>query len=338
MMIERGSVVIETVESPALQGNPHGDPAQRTIPVYLPPSYARDQSRHYPTIYWLPGYTGTGLGALSYDPWSPSVPEAMDRAIADGATEAIVVLVDGFTRFGGSQYLNSAANGRYEDYVVEDLVGYVDAHFRTLPAVASRGIAGKSSGGYGALVLAMRHPELFGAVSSHSGDAYFELCYKPDFPKLLNLATRYRHDVDALLTAFLALEKKTGDWLAGVSVAAMAMAYSPNPERPPYYYDLPFDCYSGEHDAAVWARWQAWDPVNLVASHAEALRALRLLFFECGTRDEYHLQYGARILARRLDGLGIPYRHEEFDDTHSRTSYRYPAGLRRLALALEGDR
>ena len=88
----------------------------------------------------------------------------------------------------------------------------------------------------------------------------------------------------------------------------------------------------------VWERWQAWDPVNLVASHAEALRALRLFFFECGTRDEYHLQYGARILARRLDALGIPYRHEEFDDTHARTSYRYPAGLRRLALALESDR
>ena len=88
--------------------------------MYLPSFVRRDQSRHYPTIYWLPGYTGTGLGALSYDPWSPSIPEAMDRAIAEGAPEAVVVLVDGFTRFGGSQYLNSPANGRYEDYVVED--------------------------------------------------------------------------------------------------------------------------------------------------------------------------------------------------------------------------
>ena len=105
-MSERGSIVVEIVDSPALRGNPQGDPAQRSIPVYLPPSYARDRGRHYPTIYWLPGYTGTGLGALCYDPWSPSIPEAMDRAIADGAPEAIVVCVDGFTRFGGSQFLN----------------------------------------------------------------------------------------------------------------------------------------------------------------------------------------------------------------------------------------
>jgi enterochelin esterase family protein len=337
-MSERGSIVVETIDSPALRGNRQGDPAQRATPVYLPPSYGRDQMRRYPTIYWLPGFTGTGLGALSYDPWLPSIPESMDRAIADGAPEAIVVIVDGFTRFGGSQYLNSAANGQYEDYVVEDVVGQVDARFRTVPRPEARGIAGKSSGGYGAFVLAMRHPETFGAVSSHSGDAYFELCYKSDFPKLLNAAARHGHDVDAFLSAFLALEKKTGDAVAAASIAAMAMAYSPNPNRPPYFYDLPFDSYTGELDPTVWERWQLWDPVNLVAHYADALRSLRILFFECGTRDEYQLQYGARILARRLDALRVPYRHEEFDDTHSRTNYRYPAGLARLSHALAGER
>ena len=338
-MSERGTVVVDAVDSRALRGNLHGDPAERATPVYLPPSYERSGSRRYPTIYWLPGFTGTGLGALNHDPWSPSLPEAMDRAIAAGAPEALLVLVDGFTRFGGSQYLNSAANGRYEDYVVEDVVAHVDARYRTLPRPAARGIAGKSSGGYGALVLGMRHPETFAAISAHSADCYFELCYKPDFPKLLNAASRHgRHgDVDAFLTAFLALEKKTGDAIAAVNVAAMAMAYSPNLRRPPYYYDLPFDSYTGELDPAVWGRWLAWDPVNLVAQHAAALRALRLLFFECGTRDEYHLQYGARILARRLDTLGVRYLHEEFDDSHPRTNYRYPAALGRLAAALAAD-
>jgi enterochelin esterase family protein len=114
----------------------------------------------------------------------------------------------------------------------------------------------------------------------------------------------------------------------------MALAYSPNLQRPPYYFDLPFDPYTGELNAAVWERWLAWDPVTLVGHHAAALQGLRLLFFEAGTRDEYQLQYGARILARRLDRLGVRYLHEEFDDSHSRTHYRYPAALARLATAL----
>jgi enterochelin esterase family protein len=335
-MAERGTVVVERLAGPALVGNPHGDPAVRSIPVYLPPSYAADQSRHFPVIYWLPGFTGTGLGAISYEPWSPSLPEAMDRAIADGAPEVILAMADGFTRFGGSQYLNSPANGRYEDFVLDDLVAYVDAHFRTLPRPESRGLAGKSSGGYGALVLGMRHPERFAAVSAHSADCYFELCYKPDFPKLLAAAARYG-SVDDFLTAFLALEKKTGEAVGAVNVAAMAMAYSPNPDRPPYWFDLPFDAYTGELIDAVWQRWLAWDPVNLVGAHADVLRSLRLLFFECGSRDEYHLQYGARILAQRLERLGVAHLHEEFKDGHSRTSYRYPRALGRLASALVSD-
>jgi enterochelin esterase family protein len=332
-MPPRGTVIIDTIESPALAGNPHGDPAARPLPVYLPPSYETAPSRRYPVIYWLPGFAGTALGALNHDPWLPSLPEAMDRALAAGAPEALLVVVDGFTRFGGSQYLNSPANGRYEDYVVHDVVAHVDARYRTLPEPAARGLAGKSSGGYGALVLGMRHPDVFGAISAHSPDAYFELCYRPEFPKLLRAAARFG-GVDAFLTAFLALEKKPGDLLAPLSLAAMAMAYSPNPARPPYYYDLPFDPATGELDAAVWARWLAWDPVHLVAQYADALRRLRLLEFECGARDEYQLQYGARILARRLDALGVRYRYEEFDDSHTRTNYRYPAALARLARAL----
>jgi S-formylglutathione hydrolase FrmB len=327
------TIVVDTVDSPALRDNPHDDPARRPLPVYLPPSYEAAPDRRYPVIYWLPGFAGTALGALNLEPWTPSLPEAMDRALALGAPEAILVVVDGFTRFGGSQYLNSPANGRYEDYVVRDVVTHVDGRYRTQAQSAARGIAGKSSGGYAALVLVMRHPEAFGAISAHSPDCYFELCYKPDFPKLLRAIGRYG-SAEAVLDAFLALEKKPGELFGALNVAAMAMAYSPNLQRPPYYFELPFDAYTGELDSAVWDRWLAWDPVTLVEQHAAALRDLRLLFFEAGTRDEYQLQYGARILARRLDALGVRYLHEEFDDSHSRTHYRYPAALARLASAL----
>ena len=332
-MMLRGSVIMDTVDSAALRDNPHGDPARRPLPVYLPPSYDAAPEQRYPVIYWLPGFAGTALGALNHDPWAPSLPETMDRALALGAPETILVAVDGFTRFGGSQYLNSPANGRYEDYVVRDVVAHVDARYRTLAQAASRGIAGKSSGGYAALVLGMRHAAVFGAISAHSPDCYFELCYKPDFPKLLRAIGRHG-SAEAVLEAFLALEKKPGELFGALSVAAMAMAYSPNSQRPPYYFDLPFHPYTGELEAAVWERWLAWDPVSLVGQHAAALRELRVLFFEAGTRDEYQLQYGARILARRLDALGVRYLHEEFDDSHSRTHYRYPAALARLAGAL----
>ena len=336
-MAAQGRIVVDRVTSRALEGNPHGDPASRALVVWLPPDYDADPGRRYPTIYWLPGYTGTALGAINFDPWLPSVADAMQRACRDGAPPAILAVVDGFTRFGGAQYLNSPANGQYEDYVVRDVIGHVDATYRTVAAARGRALAGKSSGGYGALVLGMRHPAVFGAVSAHSPDCYFELCYKHDFPKLLAVIARHGGTVEAVLNRFLELEKKPGELVAAVSIAAMAMAYSPNPARAPYRFDLPFDAYTGELDEAVWARWLAWDPVNLVAAHAEALRDLRLLHFECGTRDEYQLQYGARVLARRLRALDVPHAHQEFDDGHSRTSYRYTAALGALAAALAAE-
>ena len=197
-MLARGSVIVDMVDSPALRDNPHGDPAQRPLPG-LPAAQLRRRARPpLPGDLLAPGFAGTALGALNHDPWAPSLPEAMDQALALGGPEAILVAVDGFTRFGGSQYLNSPANGRYEDYVVRDVVAHVDARYRTLPEAAARGIAGKSSGGYAALVLGMRHPETFGGISAHSADCYFEACYKPDFPKLLRAIGRHG-SVEAVL-------------------------------------------------------------------------------------------------------------------------------------------
>lgn len=327
-----GQVQIEHVESVALSGNPLGDPAARYTPVYLPPGYAVHSERRYPTIYWLHGFTGTAISGVSWRPWEPSLPEMMDRAVAQTGREAILVLVDGFTRFGGSQYVNSSYNGRYEDYVVQDVVAYVDAHFRTIPEPAGRGITGKSSGGYGALVLGMRHPDVFGALASVSGDAYFELCYKADFPKLLGQIARYG-SLRAFLDAFLAIPKKSGEAVAAVNIAAMAMAYSPNPASPDGV-DLPFDTYSGELDQAVWARWEAADPVHMAEQYAENLRRLSLVYFECGTRDECHLHYGARVLHRRLERLGVPHEHAEFEDGHMGINYRYDVALGKLLNVL----
>ncbi len=329
-----GRVVIEQIESRALTGNPLGDPHVRQVPVYLPPGYDEGTAA-YPTIYWLHGFTGTGLSGITPNPWIPSLPVCMDRVIAAGAPPAILVMVDGFTKFGGSQYLNSEATGRYEDFVVNEIVSCIDRKFSTLASPAQRGINGKSSGGYGALVLAMRHPDVFGAVASHSGDMYFEACYKPDFWKFCNIVAKHG-GVEAFLRAFLQMPKKTSEALTAINIAAMAMAYSPNPHRRSLGFDLLFDPHTGELDDAVWARWLAWDPVHMAARHADALRALRSIYFESGSRDQFNLHLGARLLHRRLEAMGIRHEYQEFDDDHTSVNYRYVESLRRLCEALGG--
>lgn len=333
-MSRAGRLVIEQVESRALARNRQGDPNIRQIPVYLPPGYDGGAAA-FPTIYWLHGFTGTAMAAVNANPWVPSLPECMDRVIAGGAPPAILVMVDGFTRFGGSQYLNSEANGLYEDFVVEEIVAHIDRRYRTLADPAHRGINGKSSGGYGALVLAMRHPDVFGGVASHSGDAYFEACYKPDFWKFCNIVAKYG-GVEGFLRAFLEMPKKTPDAITAVNIAAMAMAYSPNPQRPPFHFDLPFDPHTGGIDETVWARWLAWDPVHMAARYVEHLRRLRLIYIECGWRDQFNLHFGARQLHRRLDALRIRHEYQEFDDDHTSVNYRYVQSLRRLCEALAG--
>ena len=330
-MATRGTVVVEEFRSAVLEGNPLRDPAIREIPVYLPPAYERDRDRRFAVIYWLHGFGGIGLSAISRALWVPNLPELMDRVITGGAPEAILVMPDGATRYGGSQYINSPATGQYEDYVTKELVSYMDRTYRTKADAGHRGVVGKSSGGYGALVLAMRHPDVFRAVASHSGDMYFEAGYKPFFWKAL--ATINKHgSLREFLQAFEAMPKKSRDAVdALMLLVAMAQAYSANPDGT---YELPVDLHTGEMRDAVWTRWLAWDPVYMVERYAAALRQMKLIYIECGAKDEWNLQFGARVLHQRLQVLGIPHEHQEFDDDHSQINYRYVESLRRLATVL----
>ena len=330
-MASGGTVVIERFESDALRANPLGDPYIREVPVYLPPGYESERARRYPVIYWLHGFTGIGLSSIARSLWTPTLPELMDRVIAAGAPPAILVMPDGSTRYGGSQYINSPATGRYEDHIVQDLVPYIDRTYRTSPGPEHRGVVGKSSGGYGAVVLAMRNPGVFRGVASHSGDMYFEACYKPFFWKALNVINRH-HDIDGFLRAFAAMPKKARDAAdALTTLVAMGQAYSGNPDGS---FDLPLDLTTGEMRDGVWARWLAWDPVFMAERYAGALRQMRVLYIECGTKDEWNLHYGARLFHRRLEALGVPHEHVEFDDDHGNIQYRYVESLRRLAEGL----
>jgi S-formylglutathione hydrolase FrmB len=329
-------VVVETVESRALAANALGDSGTRRVAVWLPPSYATAPARRYPVIYWLAGFSGTGEALFHDRPWQPGLGARLDRLVDGGQMgEVIVVAPDGFSRWGGGQYLDSPVHGGYETHLVSELLPEIDRRFRTRPARQARAIGGASSGGFGALVLAMRHPDAFAAVASHAGDCHFDLSILPDVPAAFRTLRRHG-GVDGFLAHFDAAVVKRADDFATIMMLAYAGAYSPDAARP-RGIALPFDLETGALDEAVWRRWKAWDPIELCASHAPALRALALVYLDAGRRDEHALDLGARVLAARLRALDVPVVHEEFDDGHRGTSYRFEVSLPRLAAALGAE-
>ncbi len=331
--MEHGQVLLERFESRVLEGNPAGDPHVRTVPVYLPPAYASEPGRRFPVIFVLAGFAGRGRTLLNDDPWSPALDLRMDRLIAAGAPPAILVLPDCFTRFGGSQYLDSTATGSYATHLAEELIPWADARFRTLGGAAHRGVAGRSSGGFGALRLAMDRPGLFAAVACHSGDLYFDYCYRGDVPGFCS-RVQQAGGIEAWLRGFEERRHRSSEDFATLNILGMAAAYSPRPGAP-LGVDLPCDLETGAFRPEVWERWLAHDPLARLETAAEGLRTLRMLHLDCGTRDEFHLQHGARMFSRRLDRLGIAHVYEEFDDGHRDIAYRYDVSLPRMAAALE---
>lgn len=331
-------VLRHRLTSRVLDGNPLGDPIARDLFVYVPPGYDPASAQRWPAVLAIVGYTGTGGSLFNVDPLTEPLHDRLDRLIAAGACPPVIIAApDCFTRVGGNQYINSAGTGRYEDYLVDEIIPFVDANYRTLPR-GQWGVFGKSSGGYGSIVLGMRRPEVFCAIADHSGDANFELCYTPDFPGALD-AFREAGGPAAWLERYWADPNHRRErFHKPLNIVGMATHYSPNPEAPAAHLrvDWPFDLETGEHRPAVWARWRAWDPVHMVDGHADQLRKLRAIYIDCGTRDEFALHWGARALVQKIRAHGISVRHEEFDDGHMNIPYRYGVSLPLLAGAILG--
>jgi S-formylglutathione hydrolase FrmB len=324
------------IDSQALTGNPLGDPHVRPLFVATTPAYATEPSRRFPTIYIIQGLTGMVEAWLNRKPFQPNVPELIDALFAVPATPpAIVVYVDAFTALGGSQFVDSPAIGRYHSYLCDEVVAFVDARYRTLPDAAHRGIAGKSSGGYGAMITPMLRPDLFGGLATHAGDALFEHGYWPDVREAVRaLRDEYAGSYDAFWTDFRARpgRPKPSDG-ALLNVWTMAACYSADADGT---VQLPFDA-EGRIRHAIWDRWLAWDPVRMAASHADALRGLRAIWIDAGRSDEFYLDLGAAAFAAELRALGIgePTLHVElFDGTHGNLEWRYPLAIRFLAERL----
>ena len=328
----RGTLDRIVVESERLAGNPLGDPAQRPLWVYRAPGVA---DAGVPTVYVIQGYLGQVDSWANRTPFEPSMLERLDAMFASGeCPPALVVFVDAWTSYGGSQFLNSSSTGPYMDYLCDEIVPFVEQRYPALPGPEHRGLTGKSSGGYGAMVVPMVRPDVFGALASHAGDALFECCYQPNFPALARtLRDDFEGSWDVMWERFQASERFDMDRFENFDLYGYAAAYSPDPQRPGKAL-LPFEIATGRLIDDVWAQWLEWDPVRMAPRHADALRSLRHVYLDAGKEDEWYLDLGAQAFSAELDKLGVEHTLELFKGKHGGLTYRYPGAIRELVLAL----
>jgi enterochelin esterase-like enzyme len=329
-----GAVDELVVESELLAGNPLGDPSRRPLLVYRSPGVVRG-AEAVPAVYVIQGFTGQVDRWLSREAFEPTIFERLDAMYAQGTcAEGIVVFVDAWTSRGGSQFLNSSGTGRYLDYLCDEVVPFVDGRYPTRGSAAHRGLAGKSSGGYGAMVVPMLRPDVFGALASHAGDALFECSLLPQFPEVVRTVRAHGGQLANVWQAMR--QAPSFDWSrfgSAFEIYGYACAYTPDPERPGEGL-LPFDLRTGRLDEELWARWLARDPVRMVSAHAAALRGMRRILLEAGRSDEAFLDLGAQAVAAELDRVGAQYTLELFEGRHGGIGWRYPGAIRELMNAL----
>jgi S-formylglutathione hydrolase len=270
---QTGSVERVKVHGKLLEGNLSGDSPDRNVTVYLPPGYPSAKGKRYPVLYVLHGYTDNDekwMGLVKH--WI-SLPAVIDKALAGKeAGEMIVVMPDGFTRFHGSMYSNSVVTGDWEDFIAHELVAYVDGHYRTLPTAASRGLAGHSMGGYGALRIGMKHPEVFSAVYLLSPcclaapDPQRDAAFLPDAARVTE-----------------ASQIDSAEFMPRIMLASAA-AWSPNPGKPPLYLDLPWK--DGQWQPDIAKKWAANAPLETIDQYVSNLKRLKGLGFDAGDQDQ----------------------------------------------------
>jgi poly(3-hydroxybutyrate) depolymerase len=324
-----GSLNEEVIVSELLRGNPLGDPHERPLWVYTPPGYEAEAERRYPAVYVIQGFTGNVAMWRNRAPFRQPFTETADAVFATGqAPPAIVVYADAWTQYGGSQFVDSPATGRYHSYLCDEIVPWVDSHYRTIADRDHRAITGKSSGGFGAMITPMLRPDLFGALATHAGDALYEQVYLRDFGSAVRALRGYDGDIwkwwDDFRSRVAFTSPADGPLLGLLGAAA---AFSPNDDGT---IELPFDPRTGVVRPEVWQRWLDRDPVRMAPRHADALRSMRAIWIDAGTRDDYFLDVGAEAFRAELRAIGVPdeaIRFELFEASHASIDYRYPMSL-----------
>jgi len=297
-----GKVERITVHGDALVGNLAGDSPDRLVSVYLPPSYVASRGRRYPVLYLLHGFTDSddhwfGLSG----PHFVNVPTAANQVFASGSREFIIVMPNAYTRYQGSMYSNSAVTGDWEAFVAQDLVSFIDRHYRTLARRASRGLAGHSMGGYGTLRIGMKFPAVFSSLYSMNPCCLGANLQPPI--QAVELAAKVQTAEDLQQAAFLTK-----------AMVASAAAWSPNPRNPPRYFDLPVK--DGAVVPDVVARWAANAPLAMIHQYIPSLRKYVAIAIEAGDQDLGDITATVRTLDQILRDNGIAHDFEIYEGDH----------------------
>jgi len=314
------------IESDVLKDNPLKDPNVRKVYILQ----TSDDVSEAPIVIYLSGFLSSSIALLNYDPFSESITEKMERLYRqESIKNMIVVLPDFFTKLGGNQYINSTAVGLYEDFLIKELV----PQLKDLYGQRSIVLMGKSSGGYGSLVLGMKYPDIISGIVDHSGDAYFEYVYLPYFPYVIRQIKKEGDHYNWLRKYWGKVNKKEKEDLNTLNIIAMAAFYSPEGEK----ILLPFDLETGEIIEDIWKKWLEKDPVRLIDKYADNLKKLKLIYIDAGTRDEFKINYGSKILHRKMLKYNIRHEYEEFDGGHFNTSSRYDISLSLVSRVFSND-
>ena len=282
--------------------------------IYLPPNYDKSVNKRYPVLYLLHGIgdtdqTWTTDWEKNSDGYT-TIKDAMNRGIAEGKFgEMIVVMPDNKTNWFGSFYVNSAVTGNWDEFNSGELVGHIDRKYRTLANSVNRGIAGHSMGGFGAITIAMKHPDVF-SVSYGMNSAFIDwggdlTIENPAFEFVLNVKSFEEAG-------------KTQD-VYKMGMITVAQAFSPNPNKPPFYCDFPFKKVGGKLQPAepAFSKWQEHSPIRMVRKFRSNLKKLRGLRFDSGYEDEFKfIPVNSRALSSELTNNGIEHIFEEYNGDH----------------------
>lgn len=315
-----------TIPAPALKGNLLGDPIEQPIFVYLPPGYDSSPAKRYPSLYLLHGFLGTSRAWISGGYQGLNLQTLMDDLIKNNKVRAmIVVAANGYNAYGGSFYTNSPVTGNWDDFITRDLVNNIDSNYRTIPRAESRGIAGHSMGGYGAVMLGMKHPDVFNALYALS-----PCCLVMDndmseannvWPKVLALKSK-----DQLKT-----QPQSFDDFFSLVFVALTAAFSPNPAHAPLYVDFPVETTPGECNPgtsgittggqcvrrvdAIYSKWRSNIPSYIVEANQDNLRKLHGIFLDYGENEQFmHIRSGVQLFSKALSELNIPHQFEVYPE------------------------
>jgi S-formylglutathione hydrolase len=296
---EHGTVLRIRVHGKSLEGNLEGDTADPYVSIYLPPSYKSDRRRRYPVLYLLHGYMDEDSNWFGAKHVFVDAPAAIDKALSEGSREMIIVMPDAHTVYLGSMYSDSVVTGDWETFITHDLVSYMDTHYRTIPNRMSRGLAGHSMGGYGTIRLGMKYPEVFSSIYALSACCLTPVAAAPN-------------------ATYAAAEKVTGAAdLAKVgfgtrAAVAESAAWSPDPAKPPLYFDLPE--VNGQIQPGVIAEWDANAPIAMLPQYVYNLKKLHAIALDVGTKDG--LMASVKKLDKELTEFGIAHTFQTYEGTH----------------------